>query len=848
MNDELRHRILSLNPLKPFVWRLKLTEQEYHQLEEEVKGFPQHLTRDDAILVVAYLAEWYKRDYDGNVQNPLNNYSAEYIWKTSGINSEVYLYHSRKTARYLESIFMLGGMPMRFLLQRSDKRVLKALCTLYKDKDAIISDTLSIGKGMALAFQESIHQYGSLYYFMDAMLHNQSTAVYAEEDLNDKTSLPCQFIDAINKAYDDVMRDKFRIEWVIEQDPASPFMRRMIRLWLRPEELGGFHQYLRFERANTWQIPELMRQRNLRVSLVFKMAGEVVGGKESCKEIITFENTGQEDTGFEATGSVPWGIQKSIPTQPFDKICVVVTTDDGHRYEVQTVLEKQPKYMQLWSMPDEINRWSSIRNDQNDTAVVYSDYYMLDGVEHISKSFYDKAFGISQAWNFAFIDDHVTLHHQGEPDVTLWKRDGYIQFAPVLYTSVIRYKAGKVRCLINEDPEIYPEPEMEVWYPVIFRRQDIKAMHFASRDVLNSVPDEQDIQKIEYKLFDAPNTEEYTEWTPEATPPYGRLKLRLTIKDDQKVYPILYLPSMLEHGETQPVIRDFDNNILKYINPEGRVVEEKIDIPLDKHPLGVTQPVTVWGNEIEKAELDVIQPTLVKEVYLDGKVVKYLHEEDEFILPYLLRNRIVIHDFNRKGYSEYECFNVGDLDEKGSLQKWKLGGRIKTTNIIADIPAYIRLAYGLPENMGHISKMLYWKYDSDKQPEEVDSDFGDMAPGSILFQDMRLVDDDLDCIPPKTNNESADEWDWDDFDSETSDETQENDVLLLRCYDIATEYKTYYFIFNPLFNITEEQFVREICVPLKDRRHEQLTQEDIQNLMRCASECGVKWENINDKF
>jgi hypothetical protein len=150
--------------------------------------------------------------------------------------------------------------------------------------------------------------------------------------------------------------------------------------------------------------------------------------------------------------------------------------------------------------------------------------------------------------------------------------------------------------------------------------------------------------------------------------------------------------------------------------------------------------------------------------------------------------------------------------------------------------------------MGHISKMLYWKYDSDKQPEEVDSDFDDMAPGSILFQDMRLVDDDLDCIPPKTNNESADEWDWGDFDSETSDETQENDVLLLRCYDIATEYKTYYFIFNPLFNITEEQFVREICVPLKDRRHEQLTQEDIQNLMRCASECGVKWENINDKF
>jgi hypothetical protein len=140
--------------------------------------------------------------------------------------------------------------------------------------------------------------------------------------------------------------------------------------------MGGLHQYLKFERACSWKIPSLMQQRILRVSLQFKNGNEVVGNEDTRRIIMTFENSGQDDTGFEATGSVPWAILRTIPTESFDKIIVIITDDEGKTYEVQYFdYKKNKEYLQLWTMQSEVNRWSSICNSQAETAVVYSNYY-----------------------------------------------------------------------------------------------------------------------------------------------------------------------------------------------------------------------------------------------------------------------------------------------------------------------------------------------------------------------------------------------------------------------------------------------------------------------------------------
>lgn len=864
MTEPLKQRLLSIDRFKPFVWKLRLTKDEYDKLQTYVKGYKGAVNQEYAILAIIYIAEWYKREYDGNVSNPLENISAESLWKESGLGKESgldtseykseykYVYKAKKTSRWLESIFMLGGLPMNFILYRKDNTLLKALCCIYKDENANLEDNNEllkrIGREKAVAFQESIHQYHSLYHYLKALLLGNAAEVYAAEELAKETSLANRFIKAVVSAYDEVQREKFRLEWIVEHDPSSPYMRRMLRLWLRPEELGGLHQYLRFERANSWEIPGLMLQRVLRVSLEFKNGDEVVGNDETRRTILTFENSGQDDTGFEATGSVPWAILRAIPTVPFDRINVIITDEEGTPHEVQHFDQKE-KYAQLWAMQNEINRWSDICNSQSETAVIYSNYYELIGEDSISKPFYDKSNGLTAPWSFAIISDHVELRHRGDNAITLWNRYGYIQFAPRLYTNVLRYKAGKVRYMYNEDPEIYSEPETEEWYPAIFQRSDIRAYHFSTRD-MSDQPDNLDIQKIEYKPFNAPNTEKYLEWTDDNPPGYGRIKLRLTIKDDEKEYSILYLPSMLEHNSKDPVIRDYENNCLFYVDNTNKVVQAKVDIHMDKRPLDITKQLLVWENGEEYVVLDAILPTLIKEVYFDGQITKYLQDGDEFILPYLLKNRVCIHDFNRDGYLEYECFNIGANKEKGSIDRWRKGDQLETQDDTSVIPQYIHLSYGTQKNAGVVGKMIYWDYSEDNPPIEVDLPFNNMADYSILFQDMRCVNDNLDCIPPETKNERPDE-DWDSgwgFDDNQEEGVCEPNATFLRCYDIATEYKTYYFIFNPLYNMTMEEFINAICIPLRKRHNDSLTEEDMQNLMRCATECGLDWNCLSQRL
>ena len=60
MEDALRQRILTLNPLKPYVWALRLTEEEYRQLELYVQKVPSTINKEYAVLAIAYIAEWYK--------------------------------------------------------------------------------------------------------------------------------------------------------------------------------------------------------------------------------------------------------------------------------------------------------------------------------------------------------------------------------------------------------------------------------------------------------------------------------------------------------------------------------------------------------------------------------------------------------------------------------------------------------------------------------------------------------------------------------------------------------------------------------------------------------------------
>ena len=78
MTESLKLRLLSIDRFKPYVWKLRLTKDEYDQLQTYVTGYNGAMNQEYAILAIIYIAEWYKRDYDGNVAKASREFPAKY--------------------------------------------------------------------------------------------------------------------------------------------------------------------------------------------------------------------------------------------------------------------------------------------------------------------------------------------------------------------------------------------------------------------------------------------------------------------------------------------------------------------------------------------------------------------------------------------------------------------------------------------------------------------------------------------------------------------------------------------------------------------------------------------------
>lgn len=62
MQTSLIDKLYKFNPGRPYVWELKITEDEFRSLEDKLRGYtPDATKKDDALKMVVYVAEWYKR-------------------------------------------------------------------------------------------------------------------------------------------------------------------------------------------------------------------------------------------------------------------------------------------------------------------------------------------------------------------------------------------------------------------------------------------------------------------------------------------------------------------------------------------------------------------------------------------------------------------------------------------------------------------------------------------------------------------------------------------------------------------------------------------------------------------
>lgn len=847
MNPKLNDLILALDPAEPWVWKLKLSETDFIELESMLidsireQGSHAHLlTAEWAKHVIVYMAEWYKRRYKkGNQNDALNLDSSELeaVWKASGLSVKRLVYRDGAgNRRWQYSIYVLGGLAIRHELGRNDKgRFMKAICRIYHRENYTLENLDD--EARAISFRESISRQHSLYYYLQEILNGHLP--FCESDLTDANSEVNRFVFAMKSANDEIMRQKFRLEWIVTNIPQNPVMGRALRLWLKPEEVGeGMNQYLRFDRVLLWGIKEPERNGSLKVGIQFLCGEKIILPIDWEHPLITFLIS---DAGFLAVGVDDYAVCKALPVRRFDKLQIVVKEESGLEHIVQEEVCRD--YLQLWRISPADYRWSSVRSSQHETAVVYSAPWtiVLDSTSEVveNKPFKEKTLGLSDTWHWYYIYDTATIVNGRGGSITFYNRQGYDRVATKLYSNTIRYINGGYVNYCSEDEYGDISPRL---LPLIFNPHDVIVRHFNTKDdILNAQPD----SLTEPELIEFKDGANYVEWTDIQTPGYGYVKLRVTIKGTQEPFEVCYLPSF---DNEIPVKRDFANQCVRYRSfGEDGISEEKTyqdHIEQDYTPL---EPVVSLkcGHESVFVELDVWRPTLQKEIMKEGKILKYLSDGEYFTLPYIHKDKVVINDFSREGYRSYACSSLGniytsefmDIDKNptvgmAALAFWYKGGFKEAKYLDALAPEYLVIVMGNSRSdvPSEDVPLVFWNYDESQDLELVSAEYAGLGNWGILFQDLKETKD-LSCYYPMMNDD--DPWEWD------QDATSN-----LKCFMVANECGIYFFEMMPLRELSKQQYVEEIYKPLFDLREGKLNEKDILGLRRFSEEFGFDWLDL----
>ncbi len=848
MNTELRDKIENINLAEPFIWRLRLSETDFNELKSAVIAVERTelLTKKWAKVVIAYMAEWYKRKYKGGTNHDALNLSSselEAIWKKSGFNIERLVYcDSSGNHRWQYSTYVLGGLAIRHELGRNDKRkFLKALCRLYHHENYTLENLDS--EERAISFRESIQREHSLYYYLQAIL--SGNIPFSEDDFKDSSSEVSRFLFQIKSANEEVMRKKFRLEWIVTNIPENSIFSRKLRVWLKPEEVGeGQHNYLSFDRVLLWGFNEPVKMNHLHIGIRFLCDDEIVEPIDWNNPLIKFINTG-DTTGFVTADNISEKIDcRSLPSKKFNKLQILAKNEDD---SIEKLVQEEDcsDYIQVWRVSPGDYKWSSRQNAQHETALLFFGLWHME-LESSSevietRPFKDKITGFSLPWHWYYIYDKATINDNNGKSITFYNRQGYYQTTTKRYNNIIKYEdGGFVDFYVQDDDEMIPMP-----LPLIFKKEDIIVRHFNTKDdIINAQVDEDyDVERIEYK-----DGHKYIPWTDNSLQPkFGEVTLRITIQGRYEELTVCYLPAI---SIDEPIVRDYANSRILYKKySEDGLIEDAIyqdNIPRNNHPLNSTISLCI-GTEDGYANIKVWRPTLIKEIIMDGELIQYMEDGQEFDLPYIFKNRISINDFSREGFRNYYCGNLCNIFSEfflnisgnpnvgtAALVAWDRGDRYPAQQLDSCAPNFLFVVFGnnKKDELSDECRLLFWNYDAKMNPKVVDKrDYNKSEEWGIIFQDLSQ-NSGLLCYYPKINDNDI--WEWD-----------ESSTSRFKCFEVATQCGIYYFEMMPLRELSLNDCVKEIYEPLVEVRNGQITERDRDDLRRFAEEAGFDWLDLN---
>ena len=862
--EQLRQGILRG---RPYVWELRLSLEEFYTLESAINnsisshaGKHDHLlTEEFAVIVVIYLAEWYKRFYKGadttdeNKILALSSKELEKIYELAKIDKNTYVYNASKNPdktsyRWLESLQVLGGLAVQAELKRDENdKLLFQLCKIFHGEDIDLDDLKD--RNRAVAFQESIARQHSLYEYLKCILEKDDQGhrnlPFAKSDIrNENTYIP-QLIHRIEEADKLAKKNKFDFEWIISYSASRNQMTRHLKVKLKPEVIGGGKkQYIGFDRLRQpeWGIEHPENIGRIYFYLRFKNGSQYIQKEGKGDEpLFKYDNTGSETTGFLCVNKADENIYVNVPVNRFDKVEIVMKYDDQSR--VVQVLEVKD-YIQVYALPKKSTVFSDRRNSQRPTVVIFSSAYHL--TEEYSDlpvvyAHYRNGEDTSEDYCWCPINDKVIIADSNDKEVEppFFNRNGLYQVVTKKYLKTIKYRENlyvlyKYIDAEYDEDEYQEDPQM----PVLFGRNGLEVRHYPSGQTKESEP------VTDYDLEWLKNGR-YVDWNKEE-PQQGAIRLRVTVKGIVFKPQVYYVPFAPENAEQPPIWRDFEHQRI------CTALEGVEDIQDDFHKLlDEKEPDTKQleiGSKKAKILVEVYRPVIVKELSqkrstdAESKVISYHDKDEDIHIPLIDCEQFSVRDFSENGVKEYQVkrrstvyYNFPTFNQTGVAMSNYLAEYSAKKLTKKDIPLdYLKIYVTKAEDRP--SNLYAWNYKDNPYPVENPSELKE--PG-IVFQSLK--DDDSPrhyCCPTIITNDD-DDWGDDDWDD---DNTQSEEIAPLDCFETVAEHKAYFFLFTPLIKvIAGRNQIKDIFLPLLKKRDYQLSDADIANLYSFAMQFHFDW-------
>lgn len=855
--EEMKQSILQG---EPYVWKLRLSLSEFCDLESAINNsISSHgnnhdylLSEDFAVIIVIYLAEWYKRFYNGadtmdeNKVLSLNTEELKRLYELAKIDSKTFVYNASKNPdktsyRWQESLQVLGGLAVQAELKRDkNDNLLSQLCKIFHGEEIDLDDLKD--RNRAVAFQESIARQHSLYEYLKCILEKDENGKrnlpFAISDTKDENTRIPELIAKIENADELAKKHKFDFEWNIQYTASTNSMVRHLKVKLKPEVIGGGKkQYIGYDRLRSpeWGIENPENVGRINFFLRFKNGGHYVQKETKTEEpIFKYHNTGSEKTGFLSVNKEDETVYLNVPVARFDKVEIVMKYDDTYRIVQDWEVAD---YMQIYEVSKSGGRrFTTRKNSQAYTVLIFSSaHHLTEEYSSIPVNFAHFRNGENCGEDYCWcpIMDKVILRLNTGEEKPFFNRNGLYQVVTKKYIKTIKYM-DNVFVLYKYIDTDEDEDEMQTdTLTVLFGRNALNVLHYPSGQAKDGVP----IYDYTLEWYN-PKAKRYVNWDDDNQPEQGKIRIRVTVKGLVFTPKIYYVPFSPSNPDQEPIWRDFETMRICTALDGVEDIQDDFQKVLDgKQP--DTKCLEI-GDAKEKILVDVYRPILVRELSqkksgdAESKVISYHEQNEEIQIPLINCEQFSVRDFSENGVKEYQVKSRGTVYY--NFPTFNHTGVDGTAYILEENASKLSPEIPLDYLKIYITKALdeaqclyAWNYKAD--PEQVDSSYS-MTEEGIIFQSLRDNDSPRHYAMP-TIKKGKGGW------------GGKKNILVvdpLYCFETVAEHRAYFFLFNPLVKvIAAGTQIKDILLPLMQKREYQLTDVDIDNLYRFAMQFHFDW-------